>query len=395
MNPILSIGIYVLMSFVTMLMTGWCLNSTFVPLSIRKNRPAHIIVVTLYLLVFLLPILGAMLPNSRLKFDLQGAGNIWLGFYIYYGAILLFLWIVAFIVQKISSKENHMIRGLVLTISFITALVVCVHGLIHAQQTIVTKLDIPIEKKAGDHKELNVILLGDLHLSVNSYFPTTKKMVDMINKEDPDVVVIAGDIFTSTYEGLRHPARYAEVLRKIKSRYGVYAVYGNHDVEETLFGGFPITPISQAYRTKQMEQFFKDCNFKVLYDNTALIADDQVQIVGRVDGEKAGDGTAKRKSASEVLQNVDQTKPVLVLEHEPIEFKDLKDHGADLAMCGHTHAGQMFPGNMIVPFFNENAYGYKLIGGLDTVVTSGVGYYGPPMRIGTDSEIMVLHLSFQ
>lgn len=395
MNPILSIGIYVLMSFVTMLMTRWCLNSTFVPLSIRKNRPAHVIVVTLYLLVFLLPILGAMLPNSRLKFDLQGAGNIWLGFYIYYGAVLLFLWIVAFIVQKISSKENHMIRGLVLAISFITALVVCVHGLIHAQQTIVTKLDIPIEKKAGDHKELNVILLGDLHLSVNSYFPTTKKMVDMINKEDPDVVVIAGDIFTSSYEGLRHPARYAEELRKIKSRYGVYAVYGNHDVEETLFGGFPITPISQAYRTKQMEQFFKDCNFKVLYDNTALIADDQVQIVGRVDGEKAGDGTAKRKSASEVLQNVDQTKPVLVLEHEPIEFKDLKDHGADLAMCGHTHAGQMFPGNMIVPFFNENAYGYKLIDGLDTVVTSGVGYYGPPMRIGTDSEIMVLHLSFQ
>ena len=87
-------------------------------------------------------------------------------------------------------------------------------------------------------------------------------------------------------------------------------------------------------------------------------------------------------------------KPVIVLQHEPVEFRDLKENGADLALCGHTHAGQIFPGNLIVPFFNENAYGYKNVSGLDTVVTAGVGYYGPPMRVGTNSEITVVRVHF-
>ena len=80
---------------------------------------------------------------------------------------------------------------------------------------------------------------------------------------------------------------------------------------------------------------------------------------------------------------------------EALKRMELKKYGADLALCGHTHAGQIFPGNLIVPFFNENAYGYKEVGGLDTIVTSGVGYYGPPMRVGTDSEVAVVHLHFK
>ena len=63
--------------------------------------------------------------------------------------------------------------------------------------------------------------------------------------------------------------------------------------------------------------------------------------------------------------------------------------------CGHTHNGQVFPGNLIVPFFNENAYGHKVLYGIDTVVTAGTGYYGPPIRVGTDSEISVVNLSFR
>ena len=220
-------------------------------------------------------------------------------------------------------------------------------------------------------------------------------MVELINEQDADAVVIAGDIFTSSYGGLKDPDKYAAVLRGIQSKYGVYAVYGNHDVEETLFGGFPISPISEAFRTKEMEQFFEECNFTVLYDETVSIADGNVQITGRIDGEKAGDGTTNRKSPEEVLKDTDPEKPVLVLQHEPVEFAELKKYGADLALCGHTHAGQIFPGNLIVPFFNENAYGYKEVGGLDTIVTSGVGYYGPPMRVGTDSDVAVVHLHFK
>jgi predicted MPP superfamily phosphohydrolase len=218
-------------------------------------------------------------------------------------------------------------------------------------------------------------------------------MVDLVNEENADLVVIAGDIFTSSYEGMSDPDRYAEILRGMKAKNGVYAVYGNHDVEETLFGGFPISPISQAFRTKQMEDFFDNAGFITLYDEVVTI-EDEIQLAGRVDGEKAGDGTADRMSAAELLKDIDPEKPVLVLEHEPIDYAHLNESGADLVLSGHTHAGQIFPGNLVVPFFNENAYGYKVFDGLQTIVTSGVGYYGPPMRVGTDSEVTVVNITF-
>lgn len=184
------------------------------------------------------------------------------------------------------------------------------------------------------------------------------------------------------------------MLRGIQTRYGVYAVYGNHDVEETLFGGFPISPISQAFRTREMEAFFDDCGFITLTDEVVTLGG-AVQLAGRIDCEKAGDGTTNRMPPEDLLKDVDQTLPVLVLEHEQKDFEALKVAGADIALCGHTHAGQMFPGNLIVPFFNENAWGYKRVHGLDTFVTAGVGYYGPPMRIGMDSEITVINLRFK
>lgn len=395
MNPAISISIYLLAQLITILQARHLLKYSVVPGHSPAIRIACVVALLVYIPLALLPVGGAMLQDSRFKFAIQAAGNIWLGFYVYFSFFLLVCWLVLMTIRLFRGRESTpRVGGVMLAVCAAAGVVILCYGMIHAQRTIRTELDIPIEKDAGELKEMKMILIGDLHLSVNSHLKTIEKMVDMINEEDADVIVIAGDIFTSSYAGLRDPEKYAQVLRGLKSREGVYAVYGNHDVEETLFGGFPITPISQAFRTKEMEAFFKECGFTVLYDETVDLAGGAVQLVGRVDGEKAGDGTALRMSPQEVLSGVDTSKPVVVLQHEPVEFEALKKSGADLAVCGHTHAGQIFPGNLIVPFFNENAYGYKVLGGLDTVVTSGIGYYGPPMRVGTDSEVMVLNLHF-
>ncbi len=395
MHPGISITSYIIFTALIILMTNLCIKDA----APRLKRRIYAVYIPAVSLFALLPVAGAMLQDSKIKFLLQKWGNIWLGFYLYYlGTLILLLlgWVIGNLIRKTILKSTTRTRGrpLMLLISIITGLTVMVYGMIHAQNTRVVTYDVTIDKTVGDQKKMKLILIADLHMSVNSKHKTIQKMVDLINAEDADAVVIAGDIFTSSYESMDDPDRYAEILRGIRSKYGVFAVYGNHDVEETLFGGFPISPISKAFRTKQMEEFFLDAGFNVLYDETVML-NDEVQLVGRVDGEKAGDGTAVRKSAEELLKDIDSEKPVIVLEHEPIDFANLKEYGADLALCGHTHAGQIFPGNLIVPFFNENAFGYKVVSGLQTIVTAGVGFYGPPMRVGTDSDISVVNLTFQ
>ena len=394
MNPVLSIGAYLLMQGIVLSLSGQCLHAGMFPRFLRKARGIRIVVLTVYLLLALLPVAGALLPESDLKYTIQGAGDIWLGFFVYSGGILSCLYLALFILQKLTGRKTELLRMPVLVFSIAAGTVILIYGMVHAQNTIVTKYDLTIEKNAGDLSGLKVVLIADLHLSVNSRLSTIERMVETINAEKPDVILIAGDIFTSSYRALKDPEKYADVLRRLETKDGVFAVYGNHDVEETLFGGFPVTPVSRAFRTREMEQFFEKCGFTVLYDEMVSIAGGLVQVVGRIDGDKAGDGTALRKSPSEVLADVDNEKPVIVLQHEPREFSGLKESGADLVLCGHTHAGQIFPGNLIVPFFNENAYGYRKVSGLDTVVTSGIGYYGPPMRVGTNSEIMILDLHF-
>ena len=155
-----------------------------------------------------------------------------------------------------------------------------------------------------------------------------------------------------------------------------------------------MTPISEAYRSDEVVSFIDSCGFEVLSDEVEEIVGGGIVFVGREDGEKTGNGTQKRLEAKELMAGIDRTKPVLVLEHEPVDFENLGEAGADLVLSGHTHAGQFFPGNLITPYFNANNYGLKTLYGVQSVVTSGVGFYGPPLRVGTDSEIMMITIHF-
>ena len=394
--------IYVLIQIFISLLTEFTVkNHRYVNKIGKKSRKIRTLI---YGFLAVIPVLGAFLPKSKFKFFCMEYGNIWLGFFMFYSACVIFLIIILRIAAKITKRTNLMLIGHALHFSFVIGLILTIYGLVHAQNPKLVSYDIELSSEAPEdasevaeaepvkQKDIKIVLLADLHLSVNSDIKATKKMVELVNECNPDLIVIAGDIFTSNYEGLKNPEKYAAELSKMHAKYGVYAVCGNHDVDENLFSGFPISPISEAFRTSDMDKFFKDAGFNVLYDEEVEIGDGLFTLVGRVDGEKAGDGTAKRLNAEELLKNIDKSKPIVVLQHEPIEFKSLAENGADLVLCGHTHDGQIFPGNLIVPFFNENGYGVKELYGATTVVTAGVGYYGPPIRLGTDSEVTLLNI---
>ena len=87
--------------------------------------------------------------------------------------------------------------------------------------------------------------------------------------------------------------------------------------------------------------------------------------------------------------------PVIVIDHEPRELQELADAGVDLDLCGHTHDGQMYPGKILTDIYWENPCGYLQKGQMQNIVTSGVGVFGPNMRVGTNAEICSIHITFE
>ena len=382
----------------------------------RNSKKMHWLLLAVIILASLPSLFGCFLPESRFQSFLAAVGNIWLGIFFYLGGIsvllAMFVSFPMFIYNRtaagsargfwgkigaILGRWKGVHRGLIA--GTLTAVVILnAYGMRHAVDVKVHELPVTVNKPlviGGEKKDsLKVVLIADLHMSVNSRPQTIQRMVDLINEQDADLVMAAGDFLTSTYVGLKDPETYAQILRQIKSKYGSYAVYGNHDVEEPLLGGFPMTGIDKAYRSEEVVSFIESLGMEVLSDKVVEAADGGIVLVCREDGEKTGDGTRKRMNADELMKGIDTTRPVLVLEHEPSDFANLDEAGADLVLSGHTHAGQIFPGTLVTQFFNENNYGLKSFGDLQSVVTSGVGFYGPPLRVGCDSEIMVLNIQF-
>ncbi|MEI3517161.1 MAG: metallophosphoesterase [Clostridia bacterium] len=181
----------------------------------------------------------------------------------------------------------------------------------------------------------------------------------------------------------------------MKSKYGVYATYGNHDIQEPILAGFTFGGKDEKKQSDpRMDAFMQKAGLTLLQEKGVWI-DDSVYLYGRPDYERPGRGITKRKTPKEITKNIDKSKPIIVLEHEPRQLQELADAGVDAQLCGHTHDGQMFPGNLTINLLWENAYGYRKKDGMHSIVTSGVGVFGPNMRVGTKSEIYDIHMTFR
>jgi len=195
-------------------------------------------------------------------------------------------------------------------------------------------------------------------------------------------VAIAGDVFTDNYTALANPEDAVHTLQSIKSTYGVYACMGNHDGGST-YG--------------DMVSFLKRGNVHVLEDDYEVV-DNKFTIVGRKDSSPIGAQGTPRQDLAIVLEGVDATMPIIVLDHTPSNT-NLREYGSevDLILSGHTHKGQMFPANLITSLVFDVDYGYyqKNPDSPQVIVTSGVGVWGPPFRIGTNNEIASVIMDFE
>lgn len=356
----------------------------------------------IYFFVVFSILIAFMAPASGFRRFMKLLSNYWLGVLVYtimtVGIADGLRLLIKYPLKNVAFPERELLfsnvgTAVVGAVCAVIITTVSIYGMINAGNIQTTKYDISIDKKAGKLDSLNVVLIADIHLGYNIGCRHMEKMVEKINAQNPDLVVVAGDIFDNEYEALENPDRLAAILRGIQSKYGVYACYGNHDIQEKILAGFTFGGKEKKESSVKMDEFLEKSGITLLRDEYVLI-DDSFYLYGRPDYERPGRGIDERKSPQEITEDLDLSLPVLVIDHEPRELQELADAGVDADLCGHTHDGQLFPGNLTIKLMWENACGYLKKRNMHSIVTSGVGLFGPNMRVGTKSEICDIMMHF-
>lgn len=311
---------------------------------------AYVFLAASLLIAFFLPI-G---PARRI---MKLISNYWLGILLYLILAVLMADAICFLLFLITKRRLKCRTAAAGGICAVVVLVLSAWGAYNARIIQVTPYEITVNKDGGRLENLNVVLAADLHLGYNIGTAHMMQMVDKINEQNADLVVFAGDIFDNEYEALDDPEELIAVLQKIQSKHGVYACYGNHDVEEKILAGFTFGGNKKKESSIQMDEFLERAGIHLLQDEAVLI-DDSFYLYGRPDAQRPGRGINMRKTAAELMGELDTEKPVIVIDHEPKELQELADAGVDIDLCGHTHDGQMFPANLITALMWENSYGY-------------------------------------
>lgn len=350
-----------------------------------------------YLFMALSPVIAFLLPKSAVAIVIRRISTYWIGIMLY-SLLYVVLFDLLRLIAKHTKLKNTLLfsRGSVISIGSVVvacAVATCLYGIFNARNIKVNEYSVTVNKSCGSDKHLKAVLVADLHMGYAIGVDHITNMVEKINEQDADIVIIAGDIFDNSYDGMDDPEGIKAQLKSIKSKYGVYAVYGNHDIDEKILMGFTFDWGGKQLNSEKMTNFIKECDIKLINDESVLI-NDEFYLVGRRDTDKPGTEDGTRAEISELTKDLDKTKPIFVLSHEPDELQKTADAGADIDFSGHTHDGQLFPGNLTIGLFWENPCGMIKKDNMYSIVTSGVGVYGTFMRVGTDAEICTVDIDF-
>lgn len=369
--------------------------------SILRTLGFRLIFAVIYVLLSTSLLTGFLIKNPKsLHRILKITGNYFLGIFLYTLVIILLadfgriLLKYVFHASWIHSRTAFTVAGAICAL-LILLLSAC--GIFHAKYIKTTSYDVIINKTIPERTSMKVVLLADTHFGYNAGVLHARELVRKINKQKPDLVCIAGDIFDNEYDAIRNPEKLEKALRGIKSTYGVYACWGNHDLNEEILAGFTFKHKDgdlSDIKDPRMKKFLKDSNIHILEDESVLI-NDQFYVIGRKDASLTEKIHETRKAPTQLTEKLDRDKPIIMIDHQPKELQELADAGVDLDLCGHTHNGQTFPGNFTIKLMWENPCGLLSKDNMTNITTSGAGVWGPAMRIGTDSEICSINIQLK
>ncbi|MFA5803012.1 MAG: metallophosphoesterase [Melioribacteraceae bacterium] len=310
-------------------------------------------------------------------------GSFWIAFMFYFFLVLVIidlLRLINLIIPFFPAFITHNIektKRITALIVLILVTVTVVGGYINTKVIITKTYKMKIHKNAGELKSLNIAMASDIHLGTIIGKSFLNKLVTEINKLNPDIILLAGDIIDEDLAAVIKN-NIGEELIRLKSKYGVYAITGNHE----YIGG-----VEEAYR------YLIAHGVNVLRDEKIKI-DNAFYVVGREDRSIRQFAEKQRKELKDLLTGIDKSLPVILMDHQPFGLNEALENDIDLQISGHTHYGQLWPLNFIVEKIYELSWGYGINGNTHYYVSCGVGGWGPPVRTGSRPEIINFKINF-
>lgn len=358
---IVSILVYGLLVFYV----GWSIYKGFHLHKLKWMKYVYFLVIGFISITFIIA------RYSEGYIILELIGNYWLALFCILLLTLPFVHLIMLLLRFTKWDKSRVKYGATIVMTVVTIIGFSI-GLYNAYTTKITSYNISINKEGPE--QLKAVLLTDTHFGYLSGIRHAERMVENVNALNADYIFFSGDIIDDDLTIVREKGIFEE-LAKLEGKYGTYAVLGNHDKDD----------LGKIEIIQSLEQ----ANMIVLYDEV-ILNDEGIVIAGRKDLSEN-----ERLTANQLLANVDKSKPIIVLDHQPADLIALSEEGADLTLSGHTHHGQIFPGNLFTERLFPNDYGLKIFNEMSSVVSSGYGFWGPPIRIGSQSEIMLLNLQFK
>lgn len=354
--------------------------------ALSPGSSARALYIALFLIVSLSFIVGRFLERvwlSPLSETFVWIGSFWLAGMLYFFLSVLLLDVVrlanyffpffpAFVNADIARSKLCLFGGISVVVGALTFA-----GHVNALVPRITTLNLTIAKKMSGAPPMHIVAASDIHLGTIIGRDRFGRIIEKINGLNPDVVLLPGDIVD---EDLAPVIRenLGEMLGNIKARYGVIAVTGNHE----YIGG-----------AEQAVRYLVEHGVIVLRDS-ALRLENGVWIVGREDRSAGQFGEKRRKPLASILADVDMSAPVILMDHQPFHLEEAEAGGVDLQLSGHTHHGQLWPLNFLTGAIYDISWGYGRKGKTQYYVSSGVGTWGPPVRIGNRPEIVSIRLTW-
>ena len=257
------------------------------------------------------------------------------------------------------------------------------YGWYSAHHVVETRYTIETDKMAG---RLRLVLLADSHVGATFDSDGFEAQMERISALSPDAVLLAGD-FVDDDTSKDNMTASARALGALKTKYGVYYVYGNHDK-----GYRP--PSYRGYSGEDLAAELVKNGVHVLEDETVLV-DGRFYIAGRADLSEEERYGKKRAAAADLLARKDPSKLTILMDHQPRDYAGEAGTGADLVVSGHTHGGQIIPLTWLMERGvggNDKTYGHERRNGTDFIVTSGISDWAIKFKTGCKAEYVVIDI---